>query len=87
MSAVAYRPMRSASSSAVLPNPCWPFGLLNSPFTTLKNSPDDFQALSGGLMPPSFPTLQGARINTHFLRHLSLRQTERPACGGEAIRE
>ena len=32
-------------------------------------------------MPPSFPTLQGARINTQLLRHLSLRETKRRACG------
>jgi hypothetical protein len=38
-------------------------------------------------MPPRFPALHGTRINAQILRHLSLRQTERPAGGGEAIRE
>jgi len=79
--------MRSASSSAVLPQFQVVVRAAHSSFTTLKNPPNDLQALSGGLMPPGFPTLQGARINTHLLRHLLLRQTERPACGGEAIRE
>ena len=36
-------------------------------------------------MPPSFPALESPRINTQPYGHLSLRQTERPACGSKAI--
>ena len=38
------------------------FGLPNSGFATLKNPPDALQTPSGGLMRPTFPTLQRVRI-------------------------
>ena len=39
----------------------------------LKNSPDQVQALPGGLMPPGFPAHQRGRIDPKFRGHLPLR--------------
>ena len=38
-------------------------------------------------MPPGFPVFDCRRINPQLLGHLPLRQAERPARGGKALRE